>query len=132
MASGDRTVLCRLAFSRSTTGGAFVRSEQAPELSFLQNEPLGEAPGAAAPLVLEVDQMGPGTRVPKGIPEHWEIVTVRGKSNNMLDADSVRISAFKPVSDVQRSALALARAAQKTLIPAAWRQLIPDEGSDAA
>jgi len=66
--------------------------------------------------------------MPKGFPEHREIVAVRAKPNDMFDTDSVGIAALKPVRDAQRATLALAHTAQKALIPAAWCQLIPDEG----
>jgi hypothetical protein len=46
----------------------------------------------------------------------------------MLDADPIRVPAPKPVGDAQRAALALAPTAEEALIPAAWRQLIPDKG----
>ena len=70
--------------------------------------------------------------MPKSLPEHREIVAIRAKPNDMFDTDPVGIAALKPVCDAQRAALALAPAAQKALIPAAWCQLIPDEGGDAA
>jgi hypothetical protein len=70
--------------------------------------------------------------MPESVPEHREIVAIRGKPNNVFDTDPFRISALKPVRDAQRAAFAFAPAAQKALIPAAWRQLVPDEGSDAA
>ena len=110
----------------------FVRSQQAHKLCPLQNQPLVEAPRAAAPLVLEVNPIRPGTRMPKGFPEHREIVAIRAKPNDMPDTDPVRIAAPKPVRDAQRATLALAPTAQKALIPAAWCQLIPDEGGYAA
>ncbi len=70
--------------------------------------------------------------MPKGFPEHREIVAIRAKPNDMLDTDPLGIAAAKPVRNAQRAARALAPRAQKALIPAAWRQLIPDEGGDAA
>ena len=70
--------------------------------------------------------------MPKGVPKHREIVTLWAKPNDMLDADPLRIAALKPVRDAQRLALAFAPAAQKALIPAAWCQLIPDEGGNTA
>ena len=70
--------------------------------------------------------------MPKGLPEHREIVAIRAKPNDMFDTDPLGIAALKPVRDAQRAALALAPAAQKALIPAAWCQLIPDEGGYAA
>jgi hypothetical protein len=71
--------------------------------------------------------------MPKGLPKHREIVSFRTKSNDMLDTDSLRIAALKPVSDAERVAPALlAPAAEKALIPIAWRQLIPDKGGYAA
>src|SRR5450759_4584285 len=76
--------------------------------------------------------MRTGTRMPKGCPEHREVVTHRAKPDDMLDADPLRIAALKPVRDAQRAALALAPTAQQALIPAAWSQLIPDEGRNAA
>jgi hypothetical protein len=70
--------------------------------------------------------------MPKGFPEHREIVTIRAKPNDVLDAYPVGIAASEPVRDAERAALALASPAQKPLIPAARHQLIPDEGCDAA
>src|SRR5688572_15854447 len=104
---------------------AFVLSKQARKLCFFQNQPFAETPGAAASLVIEVNPRFAGTRMPKGIPERREVVAIRGKPNAMLDTDPVGVAALKPVRDAQRVALALAPTKQKTLIPAAWRQLIP-------
>jgi len=118
--------------SNRHTGRAFIRSQQARKLRLLQNEPFAETPGTAAPLVLEVNPMRPRTRMPKGVPEHREIIAIRVKPNDMLDTDPLWIAAPKPVRDAQRVALALALAAQKALIPAARCQLIPDEGCNAA
>jgi hypothetical protein len=70
--------------------------------------------------------------MPKSIPEHWEIVAIRADPDNMFDTDPLRITAPIPVRDAQRAAVALAPTAQKALIPAAWCQLIPDEGGYAA
>jgi hypothetical protein len=70
--------------------------------------------------------------MPKGLPKHWEIVSFRTKPNDMLDTDPLGIAALKPVSDAERVALAFAPPAQKALIPAAWRQLIPNKGGYAA
>ncbi len=70
--------------------------------------------------------------MPKGLPEHREIVAIRAQPNNVPDTDPLGIAALKPVRDVEGAAPALAPAAQKALIPAAWCQLIPDEGGDAA
>ncbi len=114
------------------TSRVFVRLQQTHQLCLLQNQPFVEAPRAAAPLVLEVNPMRPGTRMPKGLPEHREIVAIRAKPNDMLDTDPVGIAPLKPIRDAQRAALALAPTAQKALIPAAWCQLIPDEGGYAA
>ena len=110
----------------------FICSQQARKVCLFQDQPFGEAPGAAAPLVLEVDPMRPRTGVPKSFPEHREIVAVRGKPNDVFDTDPFRISASKSVGDAERAAFAFAPAAQKALIPAAWRQLVPDEGGYAA
>jgi hypothetical protein len=68
----------------------------------------------------------------KNLPEHWKILTFRPKPNYSLDTDPLRIAPPKAVRDPQRITLALAPAMQKALIPAAWHQLIPDEGCDAA
>jgi hypothetical protein len=70
--------------------------------------------------------------MPKGLPEHREIIAIRAQPNDTLDTDPVGIAAPKTVRDSQGSALALARTAQKPLIPAAGCQLIPDEGGNAA
>lgn len=70
--------------------------------------------------------------MPKGLPKHWKIVTFRTKPNYSLDTDPLGIAPPKAVGDAQGMALALAPATQKALIPAAWEQLIPDEGCDAA
>jgi hypothetical protein len=109
-----------------------VRSQQARKSCLLQNQSFVETPRVTAPLVLEVNPTRPGTRMPKGLPEHREIVAIRSKPNDMLDADPLGIAALKPIRDAQRVALALAPTAQKALIPAAWCQLIPDEGGYAA
>ena len=69
--------------------------------------------------------------MPKGLPEHREVVPIRAKPDDMLDTDSLRIATFKPVGNAERSALTLAPTEQKALIPAAWRQLIPDESGYA-
>ena len=79
-------------------------------------------------MILEVHPMRPGTGMPKGIPEHRELVALRFKPYDMLDTDSIWIAAPPPVGNAQRVAPALASALEKPLIPAAWRQLIPDEG----
>lgn len=70
--------------------------------------------------------------MPKGVPEHREIVAIRDKSNDMLNANPIGIAALKSVGEPQRAAPALARTMQEALVPSAWRQLIPDKGSDAA
>jgi len=110
----------------------FVCSQQARKSCLLQNHPFGEAPGAAASLILEVDPMHPRTRMSKSVPKHRQIVAIRAKPHDMPDADSIRIAALKPVCDAERRALALARATQEALVPSARRQLIPDEGGYAA
>ena len=69
--------------------------------------------------------------MPKNLPEHWKILTFRPKPNYSLDTDPLRVAPPKAVCDAQRMALALAPAKQEALIPAARRQLIPDEGRDA-
>ena len=83
-------------------------------------------------MVLEVNPSRKRARVPKGLPEHRKIVTFWAEANNPPDTDPLRIAPAKAVRDPQRLALALAPAAQKALIPAAWQQLIPDERRDAA
>jgi hypothetical protein len=70
--------------------------------------------------------------MPKNLPEHWKILTFWPKPNYSLDTDPLRIAPPKVVCDAQRMALALAPAKQEALIPAARRQLIPDEGRDAS
>ena len=97
-----------------------------------QNQPFAEAPWASASLVFEVNPMRTGTRMPKGLPEHREIIAIRAKPNDMLDTDPIGIAASKPVRDAQRAAIALAPSTQKALIPSARCQLIPDEGGYAA
>ncbi len=77
-------------------------------MCLLQNQPFVETPRVAAPLVLEVNPMLPGTRMPEGFPEHRQVVTIRAKPNDMLDTDPLGITASKPVRDAQRVALALA------------------------
>jgi hypothetical protein len=66
--------------------------------------------------------------MPKGFPKHREIVAIRSKPKDMIDTDSLGIAALKPVRDAQRAALAPAPTVEEALIPAAWRQLIPDKG----
>jgi hypothetical protein len=70
--------------------------------------------------------------MPKGLPKHREIISLRTKPYDMLHADSLRIAALKPVSDPERVTPAFAPAAQKALIPVAWCQLIPDKRGYAA
>ena len=70
--------------------------------------------------------------MPKGLPEHREIVAIRAKPYDLLDTDPLGVAAPKPVCDAQRAAPALAPAEQKALIPAARCQFIPDEGRYAA
>ena len=70
--------------------------------------------------------------MPKGLPEHREIVAIWGKPNDVFNTNPLGISALKPVRDTQRAPFAFAHAAQKALIPAAWRQFVPDEGGYAA
>jgi hypothetical protein len=70
--------------------------------------------------------------MPKGLPKHGEIVSFRTKPNDMIDTNSLGIAALKPVSDAERVAPAFAPAAQKALVPVAWRQLIPDKRGYAA
>ena len=71
--------------------------------------------------------------MPKGFPEHREMIAVRIKPNNVPDTDSVRIATLKPVGDAERAPPArLAPAKEKALIPPAWRQLIPDKRGYAA
>jgi hypothetical protein len=65
--------------------------------------------------------------MPKGLPKHREIVSFPTKPDDMPDTDSLGIAAFKPVSDAERIPPAFAPAAQKALVPVAWRQLIPDK-----
>jgi hypothetical protein len=45
--------------------------------------------------------------MPKGFPEHREVVAIRAKTDDMPDTDPVGIAALKPVRDAQRVALAL-------------------------
>ena len=70
--------------------------------------------------------------MPKGLPEHRQMIAIRAKPNDMLDADPLRISALKPVGDAERAALTLTPPEQKPLIPAAGRQLIPNKRGYAA
>ena len=70
--------------------------------------------------------------MPKGLPKHREIISVRTKPNDMLNTDSLGIAALKPVSEAERVTPAFAPAAQKALIPVARRQLIPDKRGYAA
>lgn len=70
--------------------------------------------------------------MPESLPQHGEIVAIWGKPDNVFDTDPLGIAASKPVRDVQRAVPAFAPATQKALIPAAWRQLVPNEGGNAA
>jgi hypothetical protein len=70
--------------------------------------------------------------MPEGLPEHHEIVAIRHEPNDVFDADPLGIAAPKPVGNAQRATFTLAPAAPEALIPAAWCQLIPDEGGYAA
>ncbi len=98
----------------------------------LQNQPLVEAPRAAAPLILEVYPTRSGARMPKGFPEHWQIVAIRANPYDVLHTDPLGIAALQPICDAKRVAFALAPPAQEALIPPAWCQLIPDERGNAA
>jgi len=69
--------------------------------------------------------------MPERLPEHWKIVAIRVESDDMSDADSLRIAALESVRDVQRESPAFTPAAQQGLIPAARSQLVPDESGDA-
>ena len=70
--------------------------------------------------------------MPEGLPEHRKIIAIRVEPHDMLDADPVGVAALRSVGDAKRATLALAPAEQEALIPAAWRQLIPDESAYAA
>lgn len=59
--------------------------------------------------------------MPKGFPEHRKIFAIGANPNDVLDTNPLWIAAFKAVRDAQQAALALASAAQKTLVPTAWR-----------
>lgn len=101
-------------------------------MCFFQNDSFGEAPRTSTSLVFEINPSGPGTRIPKGFPEHREIIALRAKPDDMFHIDSLGIAALKTVGDAKRLAFAFAPPKQKALIPSAWRQLIPNEGSNAA
>src|SRR5687768_1486800 len=109
----------------------FIRLEQSCQLRLFQNHPLGQAPGIAPPLILEINPMLSGIGMPKGVPEHRKIITLRAKPNDMPDTDPVGITALKSVGDPQRVALACTPSKQKVLIPAAGHQLIPNERGNA-
>ena len=109
-----------------------VATEQAGELCLLEHEALGQTPRTAAPLVLEVDPARPRPRMPKRFPEHREIVALGPDPDDVPDAHPLGITAPETVRDAERLAPALAPTPEKALIPAARRQLIPDEGRDAA
>ena len=69
----------------------------------------------------------------KGLPKHRQIISIGAEPNNMPDTDSIGIATFEPVGDAERATPALlAPGAQKALIPAAWRQLVPDKRGYAA
>ena len=70
--------------------------------------------------------------MPEGLPEHGKIVTFRPKPDDSPHTDPLGIAPPIAVGDPQRMALALAPTTQEALIPAAWPQLVPDEGRDAA
>ena len=73
----------------------------------LENQMFVEAPRTSAPLVLEIYPFFPGTRMPKSLPQHGQVIFLGAKANNVSDAYSLRISAFGTVSDVERVVLAL-------------------------
>ena len=114
------------------TGRAFIGSQKSDKLCFLQNDPFGEAPRTSSSLVFEINPSGPGIRMPKGFPEHWKIIALRLEPDDMFYTDSFGIAPLKTVGDAQRVAFAFAPPNEKALIPSAWRQLIPNEGGDAA
>src|SRR5687767_2906717 len=70
--------------------------------------------------------------MPKGFPEHREVIALRVEPDDMFHTDSLWIAALKAVGDAQRLAFAFAPRKQKALVPPAWRQLIPNEGGNAA
>jgi hypothetical protein len=72
----------------------FVRLQQPQKLYLLENQMFVEAPRTAAPLVLEIYPPFLGTRMPKGLPEHGQVIFIGAKANNMSDAYSLRIPAF--------------------------------------
>lgn len=111
---------------------AAVCSEKAHEACLFQNEPLAQAPGISTPLVLEVHPGRTRARMPKGLPQHWKILTVGLEPDDTPDTDPLRVAPPKPIRNAQRMAVALAPAKQQALIPAARHQLVPDEGGDAA
>lgn len=119
-------------FSDRVSSRVMVRLQQTRQLRPLQNQPFAETPGTASPLVLEVDPVRSGGRMPECLPEHRQIVAIRSKPHDMPDADPLWITAPKSVGDAKRMALALAPASEEPLIPATWSQLIPDEGRHTA
>jgi hypothetical protein len=123
----------RASLSRRPPCRVFVRSVESRKLFLLQNQPFAETPGAAPPLVFEVNPRCPGTRMPEGLPKHREIIPFRTQSHDNPDTDSLGIATLKPVSDAERVAPAfIASASEKALIPVAWCQLIPDKRGQAA
>ncbi len=109
-----------------------VSLKQHRKLALLKDNPFVESPRTTAPLILEINPLRPWTQVPKGLPEHWEIVIFGAKPDYMPDANSLRISAFGTIGNEKRAALTLAFASQEALVPATRCQLIPDESSNAA
>jgi hypothetical protein len=53
------------------------------------------------------------------------------EANDVQHTESIWIAAPQLAADAQRESTALAPSTQQSLIPAARRQLIPDEGGDA-
>ena len=114
------------------TGCLLIRAQQSRQVRLLQDKALGQTPRAATPLVFEVDPPGPGSRMPKRLPQHGQVLILEAQANHIFDADPLGIAALQPVGDIHRTALArFARAAQQPLIPSARCQFIPDERGNA-
>ena len=101
-------------------------------MGFFQNDSFGETPRTSTSLVFEINPGHPRIRMPKGFPEHRQIIALRAKPNDMFYTDPLGSAALEPVGDPQRVAFAFTAAAEKALIPTTWRQLIPDKRGDAA
>ena len=86
------------------TRRVFIRSQEACELRFLQDQPFGESPGTPAPLILEINTRDARARMAERLPEHGKIIAIRRQSHDVFHTDPVGIAATELIGDPQRPA----------------------------